>query len=715
MTQQTYSADSFQQLEGLEVVRKRPGIYIGGTDSNALMHLLWEALDNAVDEHLVGHGDKIVITLHKDGAFQIDDYARGIPVGINKQTGKSALQMAFGLHSGGKFNQNAYAISGGLNGVGIATIAALSTRATGIVYQGKKQHTIEFKQGVEGVFKGDGEHAAFTPKQGITSAADKRSDSEKKSRPTGTTIKWYPDYSVFDDEDSGEARAEVDFERVLRRAKNTCYLCPGLTIDIINEREGEEGTHSFHFPHGLNDMLNDMRETEFLGKPLIFQDETSFVTKGVEKKIYLDVALQWEEGVNTHQRSFVNIIQTVLGGTHVTGTLKGLEEMVLEAVESKGLRKAKDPEPELVDISEGMNLIVSVKLPEPGYSSQTKERLTEASVNTATRNLMTQHMREWLNSRKDADTVRQVLDKIMAAARLRKAKNAQFDVSDVIADVDKLPVFSRKPENLKECQMVGDKRSELMIVEGESALGTLYHSRSSKYQALFPLKGKPQNVYGLNPERLFIPPMIKNAKTPVEKRKEAQRKKFLDAGHVLLQNKELDDLVKVLGAGFGESFEIDNMRYHRVILVADADVDGGHIESLLIGFFATYMAPLIENGRLYLACPPLFVVKAGSEANAETLLASNDQELEKLLADCKKQRKKVIHVARRKGHGESSAEEAFEYIMNPATRRVKQITIEDVQDAQRMLELTLGNDPSLRKEWITNPETRSLVNVEDLN
>lgn len=710
----TYDANNIEQLEGLEVVRRRPGVYIGGTDSNALMHLLWEAIDNAVDEHLVGYGDRIIITLHEDGAIQVDDYARGIPCGINKKTGKTGLEMAFGLHSGGKFNQNAYAVSGGLNGVGIAAIAALSTRVTATVYQSGKENVVEFKRGKIGVFKGDAEDSPFQEKSGITTRTDPRTPAEKKARPTGTTIKFYPDFTIFDNDEVDSERAQFDINRVLARAKNTCYLSPNLTMEVKDERFTKK-TYTFHFPNGFSDMLSDMADTELIGEPLMFNGETTFVTKGLEKKMICEVALQWEKGFKSNHASFVNVIETSLGGTHVSGTQKGLEEAIVNAIESRGLLRAKDPVPELSDITEGLNLIVSVKLPEPGYSSQTKERLTEAAVNTATKRIVLEHVTAWLASRKNAATVKEVLDKIIHAARTRKARNAIFDISDVMAEGNKEAVFSKMPDVLKECKNVGDERSSLLIVEGESALGTLYKARNAKYHALFPLKGKPQNVYGLSPEKLFIPPHNPTPKTPADKRKEEQRKSFLDAGHILLQNKELDNLVKVIGAGFGDSFDVDKMRYHDVFLVADADVDGGHIESLLIGFFATYMRPLIEEGRLYMALPPLFVIKAGKESDPEILLAANDAERDQILAECKKQKKKIIHVARRKGHGESSVEECFEYIMNPKTRRAKKITIEDAQEAQGMLELTLGADASARKDWITDPATRSLVSVEDLN
>lgn len=714
MSDGNYTAADMEQLEGLEVIRKRPGMYIGGTDSDALMHLLWEAMDNAVDEHLVGYGKKITVTLHEDGKTQVDDEARGIPCDVNSKTGKTGLEMAFGLHSGGKFNQNAYAAAGGLHGVGIAAVAAVSSRLTAIVYRNGKEHVIEFRKGVQGVFKGEGPDAEFTPQTGISKRKDSRSAAEKKQRPTGTTIMWYPDYTVFDNDTVSGDVARLEVARVLERAKNTCYLCPELTI-VVKDDKYTHSEHSFNFPDGFKDMLENMSKTEFIADPIAISGEATFVTRGVEKTLHAEVLLRWEKGFENHTASFVNIIETTSGGTHVTGTQKGIEEAVVFALEEKSMLKSKDPVPELVDISEGLNLIVSIKMPEPDYGSQTKERLKETGPNAAMRRIVSENLKAWFAARKNSAQGKEILEKIIAAARSRKAKNAQFDVNDVMADVSKMPVFSRKPEKLKECKEVGSPRSELMIVEGESALGTLLGARSAKYQAIFPLKGKPLNVFGLSPERLFIPPNIKSPRTPVEKRKESQRKKFLDAGHLLLQNKELDDLVKVIGAGFGDNFEVDKMRYHRICLVADADVDGGHIETLLIGFFSIYMPQLIEQGRLFMACPPLFVVKAGKESNPDILLASNDQELEVLLTKARKEGKKIIQVARRKGHGESSAEEAFEYIMNPSTRKVKQITIEDSKKAQAMLELTLGGDASLRKEWIMNPKTRTLVSIEELD
>lgn len=709
----TYTADNMTRLEGLNIVRTRPGMYIGGTDSDALIHLLWEALDNAVDEHLVGHGDLIKITLHEDGSLQVDDSGRGIPTGVNKETKETGLEMAFGLHSGGKFDQKAYSVSGGLNGVGIAAAAALSDRLDGIVYRDGKQYTISFQKGVKGTFKGEGVDAEFTPKpKGISTKKDSRPAAEQKTRPSGTTIRWYPDFTIFDnDEESGVAT--LDLSRILARVENTAYLCPGLTL-VLKDEQFSHKEYSFNYPDGFRDLLKNMAKTELIGEPIFYNEETTVVTRGMEKRLEIEVGVQWEKGFDVHNASYVNIIETPSGGTHVSGTQKGLEEAVLKTLTEKNMLRAKDPVPELVDITEGINLIVNVKLPEPGYSTQTKERLKEASVSTAARRLAESHIYAWLNSRKNSNASREVLEKIIAAARTRRAKNAQFDVTDVLADVSSLPVFSRKPENLKECQHTHDPRSELMIVEGSSALGTLLKARSAAYQAIFPLKGKPRNVYGLKPESLYIPPSIKSPRTPAEKRMDASRKKFLSAGHILLQNKELDDLVKVLGAGFGDSFDIEEMRYHRVIVVADADVDGGHIESLLVGFFATYMPALIEDGRLYFACPPLFVVKAGKESKPDTLLASNDQELAGILEQCKKEKKPVINVARRKGHGESSVEEAFEYIMNPATRTLKRIMVEDAKEAQRVLELTLGNDAGPRKEWISDPKTRELINAADL-
>lgn len=715
-----YNEESIQVLEGLDAVRVRPGMYIGGTDSSAVTQLLWEALDNAVDEYLEGHGSKIVITLHPDGAVQVQDDGRGIPSGISKATGRSTLEMVFQLHGGGKFNltpgKTAYNASGGLNGVGIAAVAAVSTRASAKVYRDGKEYTIEFHKGKQGVFSGEGEDADFTEKSGIASRKDPRPASEKKARPTGTTVMWYPDYTIFDDEDNEGGKATLDFDNVLHRAENTCYLLPELTIEIQDNRDPENPqVHEFSHPNGIIDMLGDMASAPVVNDAIMIKDETDLTSRNVEKHMKVEIAAQWEQSLKTNTASFVNIVTTSLGGSHVTGALKGMEEAILEAIRSKNMLKAKDPIPEQQDIVEGLNLVVSLSLPDPVLVPQTKEKLNETPVITATRRLVKKGFEDWFGTRKNSSQATAIFEKIIATARARKARAAKFDVSDVMAEEDKEAVFSQKPENLKECQYVGDYRSELMIVEGSSALGSLYAARSAKFQALFPLRGKPLNTYGMKLDRLFIPPTIKSARTPAEKRKEATRKKFLDAGHTLLQNRELDDLVKALGAGFGETFDIEKMRYYNIIVVADADVDGAHIESLLIGFFYSYMPAVIEQGRLYLACPPLFVVKAGKQSDPETLLASNDQELQQVLDKCKEEGKKIIHVARRKGHGESSEEEVFDYITNPKTRRVKRITIEDARATQAILDLTLGDDAAPRKEWINDPATRALVNLDEVS
>ena len=288
----TYTADNMTRLEGLNIVRTRPGMYIGGTDSDALIHLLWEALDNAVDEHLVGHGDLIKITLHEDGSLQVDDSGRGIPTGVNKETKETGLEMAFGLHSGGKFDQKAYSVSGGLNGVGIAAAAALSDRLDGIVYRDGKQYTISFQKGVKGTFKGEGADAEFTPKpKGISTKKDARPAAEQKTRPSGTTIRWYPDFTIFDnDEESGVAT--LDLNRILARVENTAYLCPGLTL-VLKDEQFSHKEYSFNYPDGFRDLLKNMAKTELIGEPIFYNEETTIVTRGMEKRLEIEVGVQW--------------------------------------------------------------------------------------------------------------------------------------------------------------------------------------------------------------------------------------------------------------------------------------------------------------------------------------------------------------------------------------------------------------------------------------
>lgn len=703
-----YTADNIQTLEGANILREMPGMYIGGTDSNAVMHLLWETLSNAVDEHLAGHGNRIRVLLHGDGSLEVQDEARGIPSGINRTTGKSGLQMVFKLHSGGKFNQDAYAVSGGLHGVGIAAVAALSSRMDAVVHQGGKRHVIQFHQGVEGTYDGDGEDAPFTPGEGITTTPDKRPASEKKERPSGTSIRFYPDYTIFDSGDEDSPRAEIDLKKILRRAQNTCYLTPELTIDVVDDRFTHK-TYTYHHPNGLLDIIGTKAKTPLIGEPFQLHGETDFTSRGKQKHMSVDMVLQWEEGFQENTTSFVNVIETALGGTHVAGAQKALEEVVANALEDKGVLKAKDPTPELIDIMEGMNLVLSVKFPRPDYSSQTKEKLGESAATSATKRVVSEHLGKLFSERRNHQTVVAVLEKIVKAARTRRARNAQFDVSDVMAEADKESVFAQKPEKLKECRLVGDPRSSLTLVEGDSALGNMLLARDANLQAFFPLKGKPLNSHGLSRESLFIPPKIASPRTPAEKRKDAQRKKFLSAGHVLLQNKELDDLIKSIGAGFGETFDVEKMRYHDVIIASDADPDGGHIYSLLIGLFYDYMRPLIEEGRLYKTLPPLFVIKSGKESSPTLSFAQTDQEKDRIVAALQKKNQRIIHIGRRKGLGEMSVEEIEEHLLNPDTRKLRQVVIEDAKEASAMIELTLGKEAAPRKDWISDPETIKLV------
>lgn len=690
------------RLEGREAIRKRPGMYVGGNDSKALMHILWEVIDNSVDEALAGYGKKIVITLHSDDRIEVLDYGRGIPSEKNSE-GFYGLSTAFYPHGGGKFEEGAYETSGGLNGVGLAAVAALSSRCEGEVYRDGKKYTIQFNRGVQGFW--EGEH--FTPAdEEIRIEKDSRADNEKNNRPSGTSVSFTPDYDIFDSGEDDAPRAEMDIEKILRRADRTTYLIPGLKI-IVDDRKFTHHVHEFISERGMQELVEKQVSKEPVGHKFSYQGATSFTSSRKEKTLDLEVYAQWENSNKGSITSFVNIIETSEGGTHVNGLQRALLEAVSNIAETKKIKKARDPEIEAVDVLEGLHAAISIKLRDPGYSAQTKEKLTEAAVTNAVRKIVLEGLTQWFNARGNNESTVAIVEKIMSTARARHARDAKFDISEVRAETAKEAVLSSSPGKLIDCEFPGHPLSTLNTVEGDSAVGTMERMRDSRYQAFFPLKGKPLNVIDLSPEQLYLPPQInKPAKqlTPTEKRRNALRNKLLDNGHVLLQNKELDDFVKTVGAGFGSEFDIEKMRYHDILLSADADPDGAHINTLLIGFIWRYMRPIITHGRLYKSLPPLFVIKVGNEAEPEMHYALTSRERDQILNKLRAEQKRIIHVGRRKGLGEMSEEETYMHLLNRETRKLHRVTIGDAKEADRIIQLTLGSDALLRKEWIKLPD-----------
>lgn len=707
--------DTLDHIEGREAIRRVPGMYIGSLGSAGYSHMLHEVIDNSVDEALGGYCTRIEVRLEKDGAVSVSDNGRGIPVSKNGK-GVSSLATAFQIHAGGKFlnedgSQGAYKRSGGLHGVGIAIVAALSDRAECTSYRDGYEHTVFFRKGVYGVFDGDGKDASFAKKSEtfLTRKKDSRPQAEKKANPTGTTLKFWVDHEFMDsdeDEMGNILKSVIDESALADRLEDTSYLVPGLEIVFIDERNESASKKIFCNPGGVDDLVNSMKQAGAVSDVHTFSGESRYVTRGETKDLSVDVSLMWENSNQAHHRSFVNIIRTSEGGTHEAGFMAGLLESAREAVKARGVAKAKDPVIEAEDISEGLVFVVSVSLPRPAYAGQTKTKLTETPVRNAVKTMTRESMDEWFKGRGSL----RVLEKIQSAARARRARDAKFSIKDVVAEPDKKTVLGLMPANLKDCVTHGaGGGSELFIVEGESALGSLLTSRNSEFQAVFPLRGKPLNVYGMAPEKLFIPPERKSNKTHADKVARAKRAKFVDAGHLLLQNREFDNLVRILGTGFGQSVDMSKRRFDRVCIATDADVDGLHISSILFVFFYLYLRPWVEEGRLFVTQPPLYVIEYGKKSSPKQVFALNANERDEILANLKENKEKVLNVGRRKGLGESTAAEMKEALMNPKTRILKQVNFDDVTKVAEMFGLLFGSDTQARKEWIASPRTQEMV------
>lgn len=703
--------DSLTHLKNREAIRAVPGMYVGGLGSHAAMHLLFEVADNAIDEALAGYCKNISVTLSEDDAITVSDDGRGIPSKKDDE-GVSFLNRAFDVHSGGKFaGQTNYKRSGGLNGVGIALVAALSDRVDAVSYRDGLETWVHYHRGEYGVFDGEGASAKFIPKPDtfIIQRKDSRSATEKKARPTGTTIRFWIDHEFMDEDEDEVGQilpATVDFDRIVTRFEDTSYLVPGLKINLSDHRDPENLVDkTFHNPLGIEGMIEDMLTAPKVGEVCTFSGTAQYTTRGEEKGLTLDVAMVWENSLNNHCKSFTNIIRTPQGGTHVNGFLRGLLQVVQEQARRKNVLKAKDPELTEADVTEGLNYMVSVSVPRPTYSGQTKEKMTEAPVLNLVKNITIHELTEWFTARGNSAPATAILEKVVSAARSRRARENKFSIKDIQAEPDKQAVLGLKPDNLKDCVVHGpNSGAELFIVEGQSALGSLLQARDSKYQALYPLRGKPRNFYGLSPQEIFLPPEIKSPKTSDEKKKAEARKKFLNAGQLLLQNKEFDEITQILGAGFGSEFNLENRRFDRVFISSDADIDGLHIATLIVTNFFLYFREFIEDGRLFITQPPLYVISYGDKKNPQYVYAATSLEKDEAVRKLRSEKQKIIDVGRRKGLGESPAEEMAATLMNPKTRVVRQVTLDDFKKTEDMLEVMFGMDTSLRKDWLTDPK-----------
>ncbi len=675
MTAETlYGADDLTHLEGLEAVRKRPGMYIGSTDSRGVQHLFTEIIDNSTDEGVAGHATKVVVTLHADGSVQVDDDGRGIPTGVHAKSGLSGVELVLTrLHAGGKFGGSGYKTSGGLHGVGASAVNALSLRYDVTVKRDGKVHEMSFAHGVPGVFDGPGPKAKFTHQSGL-----RVTGKMKRGESTGTSTRYWYDARYF------ENGAVLDAEQVRAKLRNTAFLVPGVTYVLRDATEGSIAEETFAFPGGLTDMvafLAPSSEREVCGTLVITgegvyhenaADENGVMRSKVERRAEVEVALRWGTGYERTVECFTNTIRNMHGGTHRRGFERGAVKALQDAIsKTRGLLKPKEDLPTLEDVLEGMTAVVHVRIPEPQFTSQTKDELSTAGITKVVQGVVDKHVRAWTEDRKTKAEAKVVLQKIVDAGRVRIAQKLQKDAARRKTALE----GAAMPAKLVDCRTTGVARSELFIVEGDSALGSARMARVSEYQALLPIRGKILNV---------------------------QKASIADT----LRNAEIASIVQVLGAGTGRTFDLPAMRYGRVIIMADADVDGSHIRTLLITLFAKYMRPVIEDGRLYAAMPPLHKVQTRGR-NPQTVFTFTQREMEQKVAALTKAGKQVVTpVPRFKGLGEMDADELWETTMNPASRSVRRITLDDADAAEAALELLMGEKVEPRRNWLVESAAR---------
>ncbi|SDO75263.1 DNA gyrase/topoisomerase IV subunit B [Actinacidiphila guanduensis] len=672
-----YTARHLLVLEGLEAVRKRPGMYIGSTDSRGLMHCVWEIIDNAVDEALAGNGEHIEVVLGADGSVEVRDQGRGIPVDIEPKTGMSGVEVVMTkLHAGGKFGGGSYAASGGLHGVGASVVNALSARLDVEVDRGGHTYAISFRRGVPGVFSGPGPDAPFEPADGLT-----KTKKIPRTR-TGTRVRYWADRQIFLKD------ARLSLETLHQRARQTAFLVPGLTIVVRDERgiESEQPVEEvFHYDGGISefceylapdkpicDVLRLTGTGTFKETVPVLDDRGHMTATEVTRELGVDIALRWGTGYDTTTRSFVNIIATPKGGTHVTGFERSVTKTVNEVLRATKLLRVAEDDIVKDDAMEGLTAVVTVRLAEPQFEGQTKEVLGTSAANRIVAAVVAKELKEFLTSTKrdSKAQARAVLEKAVAAARTRIAARQHKEAQRRKTALE----TSSLPAKLADCRSDDVERSELFIVEGDSALGTAKLARNSQFQALLPIRGKILNV-----QKSSVSDMLKNA--------------------------ECGAIIQVIGAGSGRTFDIDQARYGKVIFLADADVDGAHIRCLLLTLFQRYMRPMVEEGRVFSAVPPLHRIELVQPKKGQDkyLYTYSDNELRQTLLDL--QRRNIRYkdsIQRYKGLGEMDANQLAETTMDPRHRTLRRINISDLEAAERAFDLLMGNEVAPRKEFITN-------------
>lgn len=637
---ESYGADAIQVLEGLEPVRKRPGMYIGSTGVTGLHHLVWEIVDNGIDEALAGHATEVSVIMLEDGGIKVWDNGRGIPTDVNSKTGKSGVETALTiLHAGGKFGGGGYKVSGGLHGVGVSVVNALSTKLIATVHQNGKIHRQEYKIGV--------------PQTKLDVVGD--------TKKTGTEIQFYPDATIFE-------TITFNYETILDRLRHAAYLTKGVKTSLEDEKTGKR--YSFYFEGGIQSYVHHLN----IGKSPV-GDKIFYVEKQIEDAV-IEVALQYNDTFNENIRAFANNVYNPDGGTHLIGFRLALNRVLNDYARKNGLLKEKEENLTGDDIKEGLTAVILVKIPDPQFEGQTKNKLGNPEVRGYVDKVTTEYLSYFLEE--NPAVAKGIIGKATLAARARKAARAARDsvirkgVLEGAAMPDKLAdCSSRKPEDC-----------ELYLVEGNSAGGSAKEGRDSKTQAILPLRGKVLNV-----ERARLDKM--------------------------LANNEIKTIIQALGVGIEEQFDLSKLRYHKIILMADADVDGSHIATLLLTLFFRHMRPIIDAGHLFLAKPPLFALK---QSQTKKIYAYSDTERDELIKGLISDRKKrgtqvddsddpkkqagLSDIQRYKGLGEMNAEELWETTMNPENRVLIKVNIEDAENADAIFSKLMGDDVEIRKNFI---------------
>jgi len=692
----TYDADSIETLEGLEAVRKRPAMYIGGNGSEGLMHLVWEIVDNAVDEAAAGFGRKVDVTLRRDGSIEVSDNGRGIPVGKHPDRDVSALEVVFTeLHAGGKFGEGAYKASGGLHGVGASVVNALSTRLDVEVRRDGFVHELSFKDQAPGHFAGGGG-------DGFVPGSDVR-PSTRRTKTTGTKVRFWPDMALFHPD------ARIDADEVRGRVKQMCYLVPGLKMTVADHRPGESAEPlEFVSRGGLADLVKERSERsggDAVSGVVTINGIERFTEKvpvdgkitEVERECTVDVALRWMAGYDSDVESFVNTIPTSSGGTHLAGFDKALTRVV-NGVLLKDNRKlarlardssgagAKNARSSAAktnatkdDVREGLVAAVKVQFSEPQFRGQTKQELGTPAVEGIVARITYEQLKEWFEpGGGPRSQVKAIGDKVAAAVVNRVASKQMLDTKRKAASLGSTGM----PDKLADCRVRGD-RAELILVEGDSAAGPAKRGRDSEFMAILPLRGKIVNASKASPKQV-------------------------------LDNAEAQAIFTAMGAGAGDAFDIEAARYGRIVILCDADVDGSHIRCLLLTLIHGYMREMLVQGRVFSAQPPLYTARVGDR----TYRAYSDEERDRITGELCRGRRRPENVKwqRFKGLGEMNTDELRHCALDPDTRTLRRLTMSDAQQADaaaEMFDVLMGSDVAVRRDYLV--ENSSLVDEATLD